>query len=78
MWGPMMMTDGNWGWWMFFGGVWTLVFWGAIIGVVVWGISKLSQNNRPPEETPLDIARKRYARGEIDKDQLEDIKRTVA
>ena len=31
----------------------------------------------PPSETPLDILKKRYARGEITKEQFEEIKRDL-
>ena len=34
------MHDG-WGWWMVFGGIWMLVFWVAIIALVVWGVKRL-------------------------------------
>lgn len=34
---------------------------------------------RPEEgESPLDIAKRRYARGEITKEEFEDIKKTIA
>jgi putative membrane protein len=72
------------GWWMGFGGIWLLLFWGGIIWLVVWGIRKLSR--RGPEETsgpnskssPLDIAKERYAKGELTKEEYEQLKRDLS
>jgi putative membrane protein len=71
------------GWWMVFGGIWMLLFWGAIIGLVIWGISKVmgrgdSGISAPDKRTPLDIAKERYARGEISKEEFEQIKKDLA
>jgi len=62
-------------WWMVFGGVWMLVFWGVIIALVVWGIKKLTAGGRSGSSTterrdPLDIAEQRYARGEIPEEEF--------
>ena len=43
----MWVLDGTWGmhdgmgWWMAFGAVWMVVFWGAVIGLVVFGLGDL-------------------------------------
>jgi uncharacterized membrane protein len=73
-----VMTDGNWGWWMAVGEIWMIIFWGAALVVIMWGISKLTGINEAQKEKPLDIAKRRYAKGEIDKHQLEEIKQNVA
>lgn len=79
MWG---MHDGGMGWWIF-GGVWMIVFWGLIIGLVVWGVSRLSGDQRPAErapgseQSPMDIARSRYARGEISRDEFTQIRKDL-
>ena len=69
------------GWWMLFGGVWLLLFWGAIIGLVVWGISRVTHRGygpRAPDRlTPLDIAKERYAKGELSKEEFEQIKKDL-
>lgn len=31
------------GWWMLFGGIWMLLFWGGIIALAVWGNQKANQ-----------------------------------
>ena len=74
MWGHMWgIGDVGWGW-MVAGWVWMVVFWGAIIGVVVWAISKLTGERTVSSPTPLDIAKTRYARGEITKEEFESLK----
>ena len=69
------------GWWMIFGGLWMLLFWGAIIWLVIWGISRLTEHRGPAtleKRTPLDIAKERYAKGEISKEEFEQIKKDLA
>ncbi len=75
------MHDG-WGWWMVFSGIWALLFWIAIIWLVVWGIKKLlghgeSRGSTPEKLAPLDIAKERYARGEISKEEFDQIKKDL-
>ena len=71
------------GWWMVFGGIWTLVFWGGIIALIVWGIRKLTERggsgtDSTQKSSPLDIAKERYARGEITREELEEIKKNLS
>lgn len=77
----------NWhegmGWWMVFGSIWMILFWAVIIGLVVWGVTRLVHREvhgtgAAPRRDPLDIARERYARGEITKEEFERIKRDLA
>ncbi len=65
------------GWWGVFGFLWMLLFWGGIILLTVWGINRLSRNRIGKDETPLEIAQRRYARGEITRDEFESIKATL-
>jgi uncharacterized membrane protein len=56
------------------------VFWGSVVGVAIWGINKLSSNRvgrREDEETPIGIARKRLARGEITTEQFEELREVL-
>jgi len=71
------------GWWMVFGGIWMVVFWGAIIALIVWGITRLAGRGGAKPETrgrpdALDIARERYARGEISREEFEQIKKDLS
>lgn len=64
------------GWWMPFMGLGMLLFWGAVIGMVVWGIRSISGPRGRPSKSgrPLEIAELRYAQGEITLQELEAIK----
>ena len=61
------------GWWMVFGMVWMVVFWVLIIWLIVWGIGQVSGGGRRSEDDPVEIARRRYARGEITREQFEQL-----
>ena len=67
------------GWWMVFGGIWMFLFWGGLIALIIWGISRLTGHGcSPRHKYPLDIARERYARGEISREELEQIKKELS
>ena len=62
----------------------TILFWVAIIALGVWLISGLVSrtNSQPPTnllpaESALDILKKRYARGEITKEQFDEMRRDL-
>lgn len=66
------------GWWMLFGGMWMIVFWAAIIGVIIWGITRLTRHDGSTlKQKPIDIARERYARGDITREEFEQIKKDL-
>jgi len=72
-----MWHDGI-GWGMAFGGVWMVLFWGAIIGFGVWLVTRLNKRDGPkPRVNHIDIAKERYAKGEISKEEFEDMKRLL-
>ena len=55
----------------------------VIIGLVVWGVVALTRRGAPVsrtmgEEGALDIAKRRYARGEITKEQFDQIKKDLS
>lgn len=73
-----MWTDGM-SWWMLFGGFWMIIFWGGVIALIIWGISRLSRRDDPtPKGNALDIARERYAKGEINKEEFEQLKKDLS
>jgi putative membrane protein len=65
------------GWWMLFGGVGMFIFWGGLIALIVWGVTRLTRHNDSTRHTPLEVAKERYARGEITKEQFEQIKKDL-
>lgn len=71
-----MFHDMGWGS-MWFG--W--IFWLIIIAVIVWAVIKISGNSRrsgqPHSESPMDILKKRYARGDITKEEFEQMKKDI-
>ncbi len=73
------MWDMSFGWLaMLFGGLFMIVFWGGLIALIVWGVIRLTKRtDSTPTHSPLDIAKERYARGEINKEQFEQIKKDL-
>jgi putative membrane protein len=62
------------------GTILSLVFWALIIGGVALLVVYLVRNAKVPSasgESPLDIVKARYARGEINKEQLDALKRDL-
>ncbi|MFA7351591.1 MAG: SHOCT domain-containing protein [Methylotenera sp.] len=70
-----MMHDGYSGWML--GGMWifTLLFWILVIASVVCLVNWLRRRNT--RESALDLLKKRYARGEIDQEAFERMKKDV-
>lgn len=64
-----------------FGGLMMLLFWILIIAGIVllvrWFINEGKLKGSRTEETPLDILKKRYAGGEINKEQYESMKQEL-
>lgn len=67
--------------WMF-GGGWMIIVWAVVIGLIVWGVIALTRRGDSGSESdskraPLDIAKKRFAKGEISKKEFEQIKKDL-
>ncbi len=77
----MWHTHEGMGWWMVFGGILWLLFWVGIIALIAWGIAKLAGDRTPAASAnkgnALNIAKERYARWEISKEQFEQIKKDL-
>lgn len=69
------MHDGYSGW--MFGGMWifSLLFWVLVIVAMFLLVKWLQKQNT--NETALEILKKRYARGEIDKETFERMKKEI-
>jgi putative membrane protein len=72
-------SGGGWGW-MALGWIIMLVFWVLVIVGVVAAVRWMTACGvaRPRAETPTEILRRRYAAGELTKEQFESMKRDVA
>lgn len=68
-----------WGW--TYGGIWMIIFWVAIIGLIAWGVFALGRREHGPvtaeKNSPLDIVKERYARGEISKEEFDRIRKDI-
>jgi putative membrane protein len=61
----------------FGGGIFMIIFWIAVIVALVYfmrHLSRTSAGRQNAGETPVDILKKRYARGEITKEQYDRMK----
>ena len=72
----MMWGMGFGGWGMLLGGV----FWLLLIVVVVWAlVGRTGQDARPSRmhDDPMETLKARYARGEISREQYEQMRRDI-
>ena len=76
-----MMQGMGWG-----GGMWIgSIFWLLLLGVIIWAVISFVNNSRnrdqnsnfPGQESALDILKKRYAKGEITREEFEQMKRDL-
>lgn len=72
-----MMWYYGWGMPMWVGMGMMLLFWVALILLVVWVVRAARPPEPPRASTPLELLRRRYALGEISKDDYEAAKRTL-
>ena len=79
--GSGMMGGWGMGW---FGGIFMIVFWILILGGLVFLVKWLIQSTRRGQSTgstgnrALEILKERYARGEVDKSEFEEMKIDLA
>jgi len=69
---------------MGWGGMWFGSFFGlVVIGLLIWAVISFANSNRsrndatPQQQSPLDILKKRYASGEITKEEFERMKKEL-
>jgi len=72
---------GGWGWWHGFGLISMLLFWGLVIAAVVFLVRAIAgERTSGPvggKDRSLEILEERYARGEINKEEFEEKRRTL-
>lgn len=64
------MYDGHW-----FGGGFMWIFWIALILIIFWGARSYTGSGASDKQSAIDILKKRYALGEINKDEYDAKKR---
>jgi putative membrane protein len=71
-----MMLWGEYGWGMGFGWIWMIIFWALVIVGVVYLVKFIARSAQREErhDAPLDILKKRYAKGEISKEEFEKMR----
>ena len=78
MWGD---AGFGWGWGMGFGMIGMVLFWGLIILGIVVLVKRVggspASSGTPAAKSALDILNERYARGEIEKPEFEEKKRSL-
>jgi putative membrane protein len=80
MFGPGVVQDRGWLWGfgMGLGGLVMLLFWGALIVGIVLLVRQVGNGAPvPPAITPFDVLKRRYAAGEITREQYEQIRRDL-
>ncbi len=78
MMGPGMMGGFGWGWFM---PIFMILFWGLVIwGIValVRGLSGSRGSDSSTADSALEVLKRRYARGDISKEEYEEKKRDLA
>ena len=65
------------GWWWLVMPIVMIIFWGGIIVLIVWAIRQFTEG-RGGRGNAIDIARARYARGEISREEFDQIRRDLA
>ena len=77
--GKKMMNFGMMGGWGFFGVIFVIIVIVGIVLLVVWLNRKLpDKQNSNSDESPLNILKKRYALGEISKEDYEKMKKDIS
>jgi putative membrane protein len=75
------MMHWDYGWSMGFGWIFMLLFWALVILGIVYLLKLISgrdSKSERNEETALDILKKRYAKGEIGKEEFEEKKKDIS
>ncbi len=70
-----MMNWGNYGWGMGFGWIYMIVFWALVALGIVYIVKLIAERGtKSGQDSALDILQKRYAKGEITKEEYEKMK----
>jgi putative membrane protein len=61
----------------FFGWTMMILFWIAVLVVIIWAIRSLGTRPSPTPPTALELLERRFAAGEIDREDFEERKRLL-
>jgi putative membrane protein len=74
--------SGYCGWGGGVGIIFMVLFWVIVIGLIVFAVTRMGHHGHMwhsmSGRDPLDIARERYAKGEIDENEFEKIKKNLS
>ncbi len=75
-WGVAMMHWGHYGWGMGFGWLYMIIFWIAMIVAIFYFARTAFKTSdcMMQHESPLDILKRRYAKGELTREEFERAK----
>jgi len=66
------------GWWPWFGGMGMFILWFGFIAFAIFGIMALNRRDRDNKNSSaMEIAKERYAKGEITKDEYDQYKKNL-
>lgn len=74
----MWVAHEGMGWWMLFGGVFWILFIGAMVYLFSSASDRGTGNPQARSETPLEVAQRRLAAGEISHEEYERIRETLS
>jgi putative membrane protein len=63
------------------GVLFSILFWVAVIALIIWVVTKLIKNEnsgKVEKQSPVDLAKERYARGEITREEFEQLKKDLS
>ncbi|HEU4319179.1 MAG TPA: SHOCT domain-containing protein [Acidimicrobiia bacterium] len=60
-----------------FGWTMMILFWTAVTVAIIWAIRSLTAKPSPTLPTPLEVLERRFAAGEIDREDFEERKRLL-
>jgi putative membrane protein len=61
----------------FFGWTMMILFWGTIVVLLIWAVRSATTSSSGPTPDALGILERRYAGGEIEREEFEERKRTL-
>jgi putative membrane protein len=62
----------------FFGWTMMILFWTAVLVVIIWAIRSLGTKPSQAMQTPLELLERRFAAGKIDREDFEERKQLLS